>query len=112
MIMDAMRMSQGYANECSIVDEESNVDAIRFLDLLKDFDEPLWYECINHSKLSTVAQVYTIKLDHKLREADYYIIIEWEKHFTWLEYDERELSERKKTKRSAYTFRKGMREIK
>jgi len=55
MIMDAMRMSQGYAGECSIVDEEPNANTTRFLDLLKDFNEPLWDECINHSKLSIVA---------------------------------------------------------
>jgi hypothetical protein len=41
MIMDAMRMSQGYAGECSIVDEEPNANTTRFLDLLKDFNEPL-----------------------------------------------------------------------
>jgi len=41
MIMDAMRISQFYAGECSIVDEKSNADAARFFDLLKDFDELL-----------------------------------------------------------------------
>ena len=41
IIMDMMRMSQGYAGECSIVDEQPNVDAIRFLELLKDFDDSL-----------------------------------------------------------------------
>jgi len=29
--MDAMRMDQGYAGQCSIIDEEPNTDAARFL---------------------------------------------------------------------------------
>jgi hypothetical protein len=41
MIMDAMRMSEGNVSECSIVKEESNADAVRFFDLLKDYDKPL-----------------------------------------------------------------------
>jgi len=36
--MDAMIMNQGYAGECSIMDEESNADATRFFEILKDFD--------------------------------------------------------------------------
>jgi hypothetical protein len=48
-----------------------------FFDLLKDFDEPLWDGCTNHSKLSAVAQMFTIKLDHGLSEAEYDKIIEW-----------------------------------
>ena len=38
----------------SLLDEELNKDAVRFLKLLKDFDEPLLDECITHSKLSTI----------------------------------------------------------
>ena len=41
MVIDAMRMNQSYANECSIIDEEPNTDATRFFDLLKDSDETL-----------------------------------------------------------------------
>jgi hypothetical protein len=41
MAMDAMRINYGYASECSIVDKESNTDATRFLDLLKDSNEQL-----------------------------------------------------------------------
>ena len=41
MVMDAMRMIQGYASEYSSIDEEPNIDAIRFFDLLKGSDEPL-----------------------------------------------------------------------
>jgi hypothetical protein len=42
-----------------------------FFDLLKDFDEPLWNSCTNHSKLSVVAHVFTIKSDYGLSGADY-----------------------------------------
>jgi hypothetical protein len=77
MVIDAMRMSEGNVSECPIVEEEPNADAARFFDLLKDSDEPLWDGCTNHSKLSTVAHVFTIKSDHGLREADYDKIIEW-----------------------------------
>jgi hypothetical protein len=77
MVMDAMRMSEGNVKECPIVEEEPNADATRFFDLLKDSDEPLWHGCTNHSKLSAVAQVFTIKSDHGLSEAGYDKIIEW-----------------------------------
>jgi hypothetical protein len=77
MVMDAIRMNQGNVSQCSIVEEEPNADAIRFFDLLKDSDEPLWNGCTNHSKLLVVAQVFTIKSDHGLSEASYDKIIEW-----------------------------------
>jgi hypothetical protein len=77
MVMDAMRMNQGNVNQCPIIEEEPNANAARFFDLLKDSDEPLWDGCMNHSKLSTVAQVFTIKSDHGLSEAGYNKIIEW-----------------------------------
>jgi hypothetical protein len=41
MMMDEMRINQVYTNEYSSVDEERNTYSIRFLELLKDFDEPL-----------------------------------------------------------------------
>ena len=44
-------------------------------DLLKDSDEPLWDGCTNHSKLSAVAHVVTIKSNHGLSEAGYDKII-------------------------------------
>jgi hypothetical protein len=44
---------------------------------LKDSDEPLWDDYINHSKLSVVAHVFIIKSDHRLSDADYDKIIEW-----------------------------------
>jgi hypothetical protein len=77
MVMDVMRMSEGNVSECPIIEEEPNADAARFFDLLKDSDEPLWDGCRNHSKLSVVAQVFTIKSDHGLSEAGYDKIIEW-----------------------------------
>jgi hypothetical protein len=55
MVMDVMRMSEGNIREFSIIEEEPNADAARFFDLLKDFDEPLWDDCTNHSKLSVIA---------------------------------------------------------
>ena len=55
MVMDAMRMNKDDVNQCPIVEEEPNVEAARFFDLLKDSDEPLWDGCTNHSKLSAVA---------------------------------------------------------
>jgi hypothetical protein len=77
MVMDAMRMSEGNVRECPIVEEEPNANAERFFDMLKDSDELLWDGCTNHNKLSAVAQVFTIKLDHGLSEAGYDKIIEW-----------------------------------
>jgi hypothetical protein len=77
MVMDAMRMSEDNVRECPIVEEEPNADATRFFDLLRDSDKPLWDGCTNHSKLSAVAQVFTIKSDHGLSEAGYDKIIEW-----------------------------------
>jgi hypothetical protein len=41
MIMDVMRMNQGYTGECLVVDEEPNTDTTIFFDLLKDSDKPL-----------------------------------------------------------------------
>lgn len=77
--MNVMRMNQGYKNKCSIVGEEPNVDATRFflllIYLLKNGNKPLWDECINYSKLSIVAYMLTIKLDHRLSEVDYEKII-------------------------------------
>jgi hypothetical protein len=41
MIMDAIRMNQGYTGECLVVDEKPNADTTIFFDLLKDSDKPL-----------------------------------------------------------------------
>jgi hypothetical protein len=75
MVMDAIRMNQGNVSQCPIVEEEPNADAARFFELLKDSD-PLWDGCTNRSKLSAVAQVFTIKSDHELSETGYDKIIE------------------------------------
>jgi hypothetical protein len=77
MVVDAMRMNQGNVSQCPIIEEEPIADATRFFDLLKDSDEPLWNGCTNHNKLSAVAHVFTIKLDHGLSEAGYNKIMEW-----------------------------------
>jgi len=77
MVVDAMRMNQGNVSQCPIIEEEPIADATRFFDLLKDSDEPLWDGCTNHNKLSAVAYVFTIKLDHGLSEAGYNKIMEW-----------------------------------
>jgi hypothetical protein len=77
MVIEAMRMNQGNVGQCPIVEEEPNADATRFFDLLKDYDEPLWDGYMNHSKLSAVAQVFTIKSDHGLSEVSYDKIMEW-----------------------------------
>jgi hypothetical protein len=41
MVMDAMKINQSYVGQCSIVDEEPNVNATKFFDILKDSDGPL-----------------------------------------------------------------------
>jgi hypothetical protein len=55
MIMDVMRMNQGYSGKYLIIDEEQNADATWFFYLLKDSDKPLWDGCTNHNKLLVVA---------------------------------------------------------
>jgi len=71
MMMDTMRINEGYACEYSSVDKESNVDIVRFFGILKDFDKLLWDRCTNYNKLSIVVQVFTIKLDRALSIASY-----------------------------------------
>jgi hypothetical protein len=66
MDMNAMRMNQGHTGQYPIIDEEPNAYATRFFYPLKDFDKPLWDGCINHSKLSAIAQIFIIKSDHGL----------------------------------------------
>jgi len=75
MVMDAMRMNQGHADQCPIIDEEPNVDEAMFFDLLKDSRKPLWDGCTNYSKLSVIIQVFTIKLDDGLCKVNYGTII-------------------------------------
>ena len=77
MIMDAMRINQDHVNQCPIVNEEPNINATRYFNLLKDYNESLWDGCTNHSKLSAVAQMFTIKSDLGLSEVSYDKIVEW-----------------------------------
>ena len=73
--MDAMRKNQGYAGECSIVDKEPNTCTISFLNFL-NIPTDIMDECANYSKLSIVAQMFTIKSNHGLSETDYDRIVE------------------------------------
>jgi hypothetical protein len=80
MMMDAMRINYGYSSEGLCVIKKPNIDATKFFELLKDFDESLWDECTSHNKLSVIAQVFTIKSVYRLSEIDYDNIIKWVKN--------------------------------
>jgi len=80
MMINAMRMNQDYLDERSSVDEKPNIDITRFIKLLQDFDEKLWDECTNHSKLLIIARVFTIKWNYELSKASYDNIIKWSKN--------------------------------
>jgi hypothetical protein len=54
MVMDVMEMNQDHTSQCPIINEELNVDVTRFFDFLKDSDKPLWNNCRNHIKFSTI----------------------------------------------------------
>ena len=41
MVIDVMRINQGYASECPIIDEEPKTYTTMFVDLLKDSNKPL-----------------------------------------------------------------------
>jgi hypothetical protein len=75
IIMDAMRINQGWCRWMFNHRWKTNADAARVFDFLKDFDQPLWDVCINHGKLLVVTQVFTIKLEHELSEVDYNRIV-------------------------------------
>ena len=58
IVMDKIRMNHGYSGEGSrniILKEEPSVDATRFFELLKDFDELLWDGCTTTNKLLAIA---------------------------------------------------------
>ena len=64
MAMNAMRMNKYYSSEGShniLLDEEPNIDIVRFFELLKNSNESLWNECTIHNKLPVIARVLTIK---------------------------------------------------
>ena len=77
MVIDAIRMNLGYAGECLIIDEELDTNVARFFYLLKDSGKSLYDGYTNNGKLSVIAQVFTIKSNHWLSEADYDMIVEW-----------------------------------
>jgi hypothetical protein len=39
IVMDAMRMNQGFVDQCPIIDEELHANVARFFNLLKDSNE-------------------------------------------------------------------------
>jgi len=90
--MYPMRINYSYSSEGLHVDEESNVNASRFFELLKDSDELLWDESTNHSLLSIVARVFTVKFD-------YDSMVEWVKNI---------LPEENRLKENFYTVKSMM----
>jgi hypothetical protein len=102
MIMDAMRMNHVYASQCPIVDEEPNIDATRFFDLLKDSNDSLWDGYTNHSKLSVVAHVFNIKSDHELSKAGCNRIVKWTRNI---------LPERNRRKENFYAAKSMMKPL-
>jgi hypothetical protein len=61
-------MNHGYLCKglCNIsLDEESNVDATRFLELLIYSNEPLYDGCITHNQLLVIAPVFTFMSYYK-----------------------------------------------
>jgi len=77
MVIDAIRISHGYSRNNLRRDKETNVDAVRFFKLLKDFNEMLWDGFTNYSKLLVIVRVFTIKSNYSISEADYDTITEW-----------------------------------
>ena len=72
--MNEMKMNEDYLGEDSHnipLDEEINVDATKFFELIKYSGELLWDKCITQSKLSNIAQVFATKIDYRLSERDY-----------------------------------------
>ena len=100
--MDVIGMNQGHIGQCLIIDEDPNADAIKFFDLLKDSNEPLWDDCINHNKLLIIAQVFTIKSNHGLSKACYDIIVKWARNI---------LSEGNKLKENFYATKSIMKPL-
>ena len=77
MVMDAMRMNQGYLGECLVIDEELNAYVASFFIYQKTLTNHYGMSAqIIASKLSVVAQVFTIKLDQGVSKASYNRIIE------------------------------------
>lgn len=66
---------------------------------MKDSNEPFWDSCITHSKLSTIAPIFTIISDYRLSNVNYNSIIELIKIM---------LPEKKRLKKSFYVAKSMM----
>ena len=78
MIIDAIRMNQGYVDQCSIIDNEPNTNITNsFFLSFKNSNEPLWNERTNHNKLLVIASTFTTNLDYGLSKTDYDRIIKF-----------------------------------
>ncbi|KAL2231065.1 UNVERIFIED_CONTAM: hypothetical protein Sindi_1700900 [Sesamum indicum] len=69
MVMDAI--GHEFSSNFTCAEQLPNPEAQKFFNLLKDADEPLWDGCKNHTKLSAVAQLLSIKSEYNLPEACY-----------------------------------------
>ena len=68
MVMDVAGPSF-VGNEEMTIEEEPNVQAKRFYDLLKAAEEPLYDGCGNHSQLSVLTRMLSIKSDYNIPRA-------------------------------------------
>ncbi|XP_011073575.1 uncharacterized protein LOC105158490 [Sesamum indicum] len=69
MVMDAI--GHEFSSDFTCAEQLPNPEAQKFFNLLKYADEPLWDGCKNHTKLSAVAQLLSIKSEYNLPEACY-----------------------------------------
>jgi hypothetical protein len=63
IVMDAIKIKHGYSSKNSRnipLNEEPNVDATRFFEFLKDYDELLWDWYTTHRKVSVIARVISL----------------------------------------------------
>ena len=72
MVLNAMGDDGAYYNDrvCStvVIEEAPNVDASKFLKLLKAAEEPLWDGCTKQSKLSACVQLLNMKSNLNLTQ--------------------------------------------
>jgi len=88
MMMDAMKINHDYSSKCSFntsLNEESNIDVVRFFKFLKDSNEPLWDMCMTYNKLFSITRAFTIKSYYRLSENGCDHIIEWLKTYYFKE---------------------------
>lgn len=79
MVDSTLTFSSIQGSRNILLDEEPKVDATRFFKLLKDPNELLWDGFTTYSKFSIIEQMFTIKSNYKLSEADYNWIVEQQK---------------------------------